>query len=435
MSKELDHKLLERAKLLADAKATLDLSAEANEGVATEEAIATANKMIADADAIHKTVLSAKRRQDEAEELRKKIEATKESELQGIGRRYVPASSAERNSDRKPIMFGKHKIDPAKIDPKIYNGIKRRFDPEYAEAFTDFMGGAPISTFKWDNAAEGGIFVPPEFRMQVIKEADELFMFRQLATKLPPTDRRVDFPRRTVRDRRLIKGQVWSASGTDGRLGTAGWEPHCFTGEVSVNKQLMGMGGTFVENYVRSEIAYDIAATQENLFFNGEGDQEPFGLFKPATGGLPTSADVNKATLNFDAFVDFRQELRDVYLRSNSIRVIAHRTFQTMLMKIKGSSNDHPLFQPSLSADVPDRFLGVPMMFSEFAPTVAASPTAGDYIAVIGDIKYYWYIEGANDAVERHDLETRSNLMSFLYRTWFDGNVALPEAFKRLKKS
>lgn len=433
---EVDALLQERAKLLADAKAELDLSAEANGGVATAESNAKVEQMLNDADVLHKKALSAKAEMDRSADLRRKLESAAEMTGHGLGRRVV-AVGDKPSAALEPVQFGRHKIDPNKLNPIAFNGLKRRFEKEYQEAFTNQMFGefGPSATFKWDTAAEGGIFVPPEFRREVIKELDEIFMFRQLARQLPPTERRVDFPRRTVRERRLIKGQSWSASGTDGKLGTASWEPYCFTGEVSVNKQLMAMGGGFVEGYVRDEIVYDVAATQENLFINGEGDQEPFGLFKAATNGLPTSADVSKATLNFDAFVDFRNELRDVYLRSNTVRLLCHRSFQTMLMKIKGTSNDHPLFQPSLTADVPDRFLGVPMMFSEFCPVVAASPASGDYIAVIGDFSNYWYIEGPNMTIERHDLETRSNVTSFLYRTWFDGNVAIPEAFKRLKKS
>lgn len=168
----------------------------------------------------------------------------------------------------------------------------------------------------------------------------------------------------------------------------------------------------------------------------GEGDQEPFGLFTADAQGLPTTADVvSGGAITWDTIVNFKMELRDVYLNMSSCRVICHRNFQKTLMKIR-TTDGVPLFQPSLVVGQPDTMLGVPMLFSEFAPAGTNGVYAnGQYCAAIGDLKQYMIYESPDYAIEQHNLDTRSNLSSWLYRNWFDGNVRITEAFKRLQKT
>jgi HK97 family phage major capsid protein len=421
--------LAKRKGLFEDAKATIELSREQNGGKPTAEAEAESDRMLDEFHAIGKQLEDADAASARSARLAEKLQAAEAGLRQGTGRSIRPAPNGT-DQNAATIEFGGRNLSLS-----AFPDLVRRAQSQYREAFANHLAGIPSATLTLDSASGGGIFAPPQFVGQLIKELDEDFVFRRLATKIPPTTaRELEYPRRTTRERRLAKGQTWTASGTSAVLGAMKLQLHPWTGECQINKALMMFSPFDVEGFVRDEIRYDVAATQEQLFMTGSGALEPFGIFTPHDAGLPTSADVT-TTLTWDNLVNFRMALRDVYIKSKSVRCLCHRNFQKALMKIR-TTDGVPLFQPSLVVGMPDTFLGIPITFSEFAPPgTGASGTyqSGDYVAVIGDFSNYWIFDSMDLPIEQHNLDTRSNLNSYLYRIWFDGGIKMPEAFKRLK--
>lgn len=428
---------------IEDAKAVLKLSEEANGGVATSEALAEFDKYMDAADVIHKQIEADEKATAQRNIANIRLKAAEESLRAGIGRqsrsvdpipnRHDTTKSTVENGLMIPMNNGRN-FDIAAADPSA----RRRATAEYQEAFGNYLvGGHPSAAMTMDTASEGGVLVPTTFVADMIKELNAMFPFRQLATVIPQSGtqtREVEYPRRTTRLSKLIKGQVWSSGGTDPALGTMKLTLHPWTGEAQINKSLIQFSPFNVEQFLMGEINYDKQVTQEQMFMTGAGTAEPFGLFTEAALGLSSTYTVTKA-LTWDGMVDFMRDLRDVYLRQSSTRVITHRNFQKALMKIR-TTDGVPLFQPSLVPGVPDTLLGVPLMFSEFAPAGTAGVYgSGTFPAVVGDLKQYYIFESMNLAIEQHDLDIRSNLNSYLYRLWFDGNVRMPEAFRRLKVS
>jgi HK97 family phage major capsid protein len=422
--------LAKRKGLIEDARAAVDLSMESH-GHITAEAEAESKKLLDAADAIRVQIKAADEQAARQAQFAARLQEAEADLRAGVGRSTRPADVGGAKPSPTKFMFGNFEVDAA-ASPEWAN----RASDQYRNRFADFIVGRPGATIGLEVATEGGIFAPPQFVGQLIKELDEDFVFRSLAKKIPPTKaRELEYPRRTTRERRLTKGQTWSSGGTAAALGSMKLQLHPWTGEVSINKALLQFSPFNVEGFVRDEIRYDYAATQEQLFMTGTGNLEPFGIFTAHAAGLPTSADVT-TTISWAGILQWKMALRDAYLKSKSLRILCHRNFQWQLTQIR-STDGIPLFQPSLVVGTPDTCLGVPMMYSEFAPdgseTDATPYASGDYAAVIGDFSNYWIFDGMDLPIEQHNLETRNNLQSYLYRVWFDGGVAMPEAFKRLK--
>lgn len=432
--------LARRKGLVDDARAEIQLSREATNGEPTDEAIAASNKILDEADKIYAQIQDDERASARAAATNDRLNAAEATLRQGTGRRTSPAAGAgiPLNSGAVEMAFGRHRMTISRD-----RDMARRNTDEYSDAFASMFGNnrGPQAAVQLDDATGGGVLAPPRFVADLIKELDAMMRFRQIAKVLPPgTARELSYPRRTVRERRMQKGQVWTPpAGTDAKLGMATWTLHPFTGESQVNKSLIAFAALDVQAFIRGEINYDIAATQEQLFMTGTGNQEPHGVFTDALTGLSSvndSADVTVA-LDYNGVCDWKFQLRDVYLASGSLYVLCHRNFQKALVKIR-TTDGIPLFQPSLRVGEPDLCLGVPMMFSEFAPAgngANGTYNSGDYAACMGDFSNYWIYESSDFGIEIHDLDTRANLKSFLYRTWFDGNFRMREAFKRLKKA
>lgn len=422
--------LAKRKGLIEDARATLELSRESTGGEPSAESLAESERLIDAADAIKKQIDDGEKLAARSARHAARMQEAEADLRAGTGRTLRPNQIANRETGRVMLNFGGRELDISG-----FRDLARRATDQYQNSFADFIAGKPDASFMLDKADQGGIFAPPQFVGQLIKELDEDFVFRQLATKIPPTTaRELEYPRRTTRERRLAKGQTWTASGTDGKIGAMKLQLHPWTGECQINKALLMFSPFDVEGFVRDEIRYDVSATQEQLFMTGYGALEPLGIFTPHDAGLPTSADT-VTTLAWDNLVNFRMSLRDVYLKSKAVRCLCHRNFQKALMKIR-TTDGVPLFQPSLVVGMPDTFMGIPIMFSEFAPPgtgAVGTYASGDYVAVIGDFSNYWIFDSMDIPIEQHNLDTRSNLSSYLYRIWFDGGVKMPEAFKRLK--
>lgn len=422
--------LAKRKGYIEDARATIELSREANGGKPTAEAEAEADRLVDAADALKKQIDDGEKQAARSARVAERIQEAEANLRTGTGRAIRPSQVGGEKPGLAKINFGGRDLDIS-----AFRDWSRRSTDEYRDAFANHLASRPDASFMLDKADQGGIFAPPQFVGQLIAELNEDFPFRSLATKIPPTTaRELEYPRRTTRERRLAKGQTWTASGTDGKIGAMKLQLHPWTGECQINKALLMFSAFDVEGFVRDEIRYDVSATQEQLFMTGTGNFEPFGIFTADAAGLPTSADTT-TTLAWDNLVNFRMSLRDVYLKSKTVRCFSHRNFQKALMKIR-TTDGVPLFQPSLVLGMPDTFLGVPMTFSEFAPSgTGGSGTyaSGDYVAVIGDFSNYLIFDSMDIPIEQHNLDTRSNLNSYLYRIWFDGGIRMAEAFKRLK--
>ena len=98
------------------------------------------------------------------------------------------------------------------------------------------------------------------------------------------------------------------------------------------------------------------------------------------------------------------------------------------LRKIKDNTGNF-IWQPSVSAGLPDTILNRPYVTSVYAPTIAAGAKA----IAFGDYSYYWVADRQGRSFKRlNELFAMTGQVGFLASQRLDGKLILPEAIKTL---
>ena len=183
-------------------------------------------------------------------------------------------------------------------------------------------------------------------------------------------------------------------------------------------------------SYIAKEFARRIGTKEEEAFLIGDGKGKPTGIFA-ATGGAENGATTTGATITFDDVIELFYSLKSPY-RKKAVWVLNEQTVKA-LRKIKDNTGNF-IWQPSVSAGLPDTILNRPYVTSVYAPTIAAGAKA----IAFGDYSYYWVADRQGRSLKRlNELFAMNGQVGFLASQRVDGKLMLPEAVKTLtiKKS
>lgn len=218
---------------------------------------------------------------------------------------------------------------------------------------------------------EGGFLVPDEFEKKLISALEEENVFRPLATKIQTSSGDRKIPVITQ------KGEA-----------------------------------TWMEE-------------EEEAFLIGDGKGKPTGIFA-ATGGAENGATTTGAAITFDDVIELFYSLKSPY-RKKAVWVLNEQTVKA-LRKIKDNTGNF-IWQPSVSAGLPDTILNRPYVTSVYAPTIAAGAKA----IAFGDYSYYWVADRQGRSLKRlNELFAMNGQVGFLASQRVDGKLILPEAVKTL---
>jgi len=281
----------------------------------------------------------------------------------------------------------------------------------------------------------GYLSPPPEFATALLKNVDDLLWMRRLCTVI-----------------NIGQAQSYGAVSLDTDMADADWTPeigavsedtalrfgrreltpHQLTKLQKVSLKAVQNPAFDIEAFIRERLAYKFALTMERCFLTGTGQQQPLGLFTADPQGIPTSRDMstgNSTTaMTYVGLVNAKYTLKQQY-RSNAVWLF-HRDGVAQLMKML-DGDSRPLWQPSVVAGQPDRFLNLPVYESEWVPNTF---TTGLYVGMVFDPRFYWIADSSALQVQRLDeLYAVNSQVGFIGRMWSDGMPVLPEAFVRVK--
>ena len=131
---------------------------------------------------------------------------------------------------------------------------------------------------------------------------------------------------------------------------------------------------------------------------------------------------------DMDDMLDLIYDLKEQYARNGQLLV--RRKYVRTLRKMKDGNGNY-LWEPSLQTGEPATFDGYPISqptSSELSNTVSA----GNYIAIFGDFRYYWIVDRVDMTMQRFD-EKYAPLVGLYFRLRRGGKVVVPEAFRALK--
>ena len=315
---------------------------------------------------------------------------------------------------------------------------------ESQKAFTKYLtGGKSVllpderKALRADDDAAGGFLTAPQtFSQNLLKFVDDLVVFRQLATveqigaaeSLGVVSLDTD-----------LSDYDWTTEIQTGNedtvkpLGKRSLTPHPLAKRIKVSNTLIRKATRPVDDLVRDRLGYKAGVTMEKAYMSGTGAQQPLGVFVASNDGIPTSRDVTCASttaFTADELIDLKFSLKAPYQASPTTRWLFHRDFLKRVRKLK-DNNQQYLWAPGLAGGMPSTVLDVPYVQSEFAPNTF---TTGLYIAVLGDIRFYWIVDSLALQIQvLNELYAETNQRGYIARLETDGQPVLAEAFARMK--
>lgn len=304
-----------------------------------------------------------------------------------------------------------------------------RASKEYKNAFWDVIRGLSMpgvnNALKIGADPEGGYLVPDEYERTLIEALEEENIFRSLATVISTAsgDRKIPI----VSD----KGEAsWiEEEGTyplsDDTFGQTSISAYKAGTAIKVSDELMSDSAFDVEAYISREFGRRIGRKEEEAFFIGNGTGKPTGILNE-TGGAETGCTTSGTSITFDDMMELYYSLRAPY-RRNAVWLLNDATVKA-LRKLKDSTGQY-IWQPSVTAGVPDMIMNRPYHTSSYVPTIESGAKA----IAFGDLSYYWIADRAGITFKRlNELYAMTGQIGFLASKRVDGKLILPEAVKVL---
>lgn len=380
-----------------------------------------------------------------------KIEAVEKREQRLTDAEKILAAPNERRTD--PGQPGRNAggAEAREVVWKIANGEERRIrldgrrsSEEYRANFEIYLAngtnrGLEARDLSADSPVDGGyLLAPTQMLANILKGVDDLAVIRQFATVYQlRNSQSLGTPTldTDASDAEWTTEVQAGSNDTAVKFGKRELNPVPLAKRVKISRKLLRSSVASVESFVQQRLAYKFGLTEEKAFLTGTGANQPLGLFTASTNGISTSRDVvtgSATDFTADGLIDAKFTLKAAYWNRPSTRWLLHRDGLRKIRKLKDSTNQY-LWTPGLAGGEPDRILDIPYILSEYAPNTF---TTGLYVAILGDLSYYWIAESMAFEVQRlNELYAESNQVGYIGRQELDGMPALEEAFVRCKTS
>jgi HK97 family phage major capsid protein len=318
------------------------------------------------------------------------------------------------------------------IDPDTVRMPESRADTlgsdDYREAFGMYLrrGFVPRSAGDELRAAlqvgtdsEGGYTVPTEFFRQLVQNASEFGVIRQLAFVFSTgTGATLEIPSEATKGSAAWTAEEGAYNESEPTFGQSTLGAHKATREVVVSKELLQDSAFDLEAYIRGLAAESFALLENTAFVDGDGSGKPTGFIDniPA-GNVHTGANGQTTSVTTDDLIDVTYEVKRVY-RARAAWVLNDAT-EKAVRKLK-DANDQYIWQPGLQAGTPDTLLGRPVYADPDMPVMAANARS----IVFGDFKGYWIRDVSAMSIQRlNEVHARNGQVGFLFDKRVDGKL------------
>lgn len=325
-----------------------------------------------------------------------------------------PTSNPIHNAPGTHTENGESKgIASAEYTSAFWNNIRNR---NYYDVRNDLQIGVD---------SEGGYLVPDEFERKLIEALTEENIFRQLATVIKTSHGDRKIPIVTSKGEAVWMDEEEAYTLSDDVFGQASLSAYKLGTAIKISEELLNDSAFDLAAYITKEFARRIGAKEEEAFLIGDGTGKPTGIFA-ATGGAEEGATTAGATITFDDVMELFHSVKSPY-RKKSGWILNDSTIKA-LRKLKDTTGNY-IWQPSVSAGIPDMILNRPYYTSAYAPTLEA----GNKVMAFGDFSYYWIADRQGRAFKRlNEVFAMNGQVGFIASQRVDGRLILPEAVKTL---
>lgn len=272
---------------------------------------------------------------------------------------------------------------------------------------------------------EGGYLVPDEFDRRLVEALEEENIFRPLATVITTASGDHKIPIVTAKGEAVWMEEGTSYTPSDDAFGQGILGAYKVGTAIKISEELLNDSAFDLTSYISREFARRIGAKEEEAFLIGDGVNKPTGIFA-AAGGAENGATTSGANISFDDVMELFYSVKSPY-RKKGVWILNDATVKT-LRKLKDSTGNY-IWNPSVSAGLPDTILNRPYYTSAYAPTAEAGKKA----IAFGDLKYYWIGDRGGRSFKRlNELFAMTGQVGFLASQRVDGKLILSEAVKTL---
>ena len=274
--------------------------------------------------------------------------------------------------------------------------------------------------------SEGGYLVPDEYERTLLEALEEENIFRQMAKVIKTSSGDRKIPVVASKGTASWIDEEGAYPESDDSFGQVSIGAYKLGTMIKVSEELLNDSVFDLQSYISREFARRIGAKEEEAFFTGDGKGKPLGVLA-AAGGAETGVTAASATaVTADELMDLYYSLKSPY-RKKSVWVLNDSTIKA-IRKLKDNNGQY-LWQPSLTAGVPDMILGRPIKTSAYMPAMAA----GAKTIAFGDFSYYWIADRQGRSFKRlNELFAATGQVGFLASQRVDGKMILAEAVKVL---
>ena len=274
--------------------------------------------------------------------------------------------------------------------------------------------------------SEGGYLVPDEYERTLLEALEEENIFRQMAKVIKTSSGDRKIPVVASKGTASWIDEEGAYPESDDSFGQVSIGAYKLGTMIKVSEELLNDSVFDLQSYISREFARRIGAKEEEAFFTGDGKGKPLGVLA-AAGGAETGVTTASATaVTADELMDLYYSLKSPY-RKKSVWVLNDSTIKA-IRKLKDNNGQY-LWQPSLTAGVPDMILGRPIKTSAYMPAMAA----GAKTIAFGDFSYYWIADRQGRSFKRlNELFAATGQVGFLASQRVDGKMILAEAVKVL---
>ena len=265
--------------------------------------------------------------------------------------------------------------------------------------------------------ADGGYLVPEEYDSRLIDVLTEENIMRKLGHKITTSGEH------KINIAATKPAAAWIEEGGALSFGDATFDQilldaHKLHVAIKVTEELLYDNAFGLENYIIDQFGKALANAEEDAFLNGTGVGQPLGLFAETGGG---TAAISTAALTADDVIKLVYALKRPYRKS--AKFIMNDQTIAAIRQLKDNNGAY-MWQPSLVAGEPDKFLGYEVYTSPFCPTDKVS---------FGDYSYYNIGDrGTRSFKQLNELFAGNGMIGYVAKERVDGKLILPEAVQIL---
>jgi HK97 family phage major capsid protein len=297
----------------------------------------------------------------------------------------------------------------------------------YAQKGLDALDAEQKATLRTDVATQGGYLTMPEMDNMIIKKITEISPVRSVARVRTVGSKTLSIPTRTSIPVATYEGEAAAGGESNSTYGQETLTAYRLTVTVPYTYDQLIDSEFDMESEIMNDVAEAFAFTEGNRFVQGTGAKQPEGFLSNAAVVADARESLASGVISGDDVLLLAGDLKVGY---NPMYAMNRQTL-ALLRTLKGSTNDHYLWQVGLGPTQPNTLAGAPYVLMQDMPSVAANSLSLVYADFM---RGYTIIDRTGLQVIRDDVtRKKNNIIELTFHRYNHGQVVLPEAFKLLK--